>query len=315
MTELMQALNMFKEGVKDLQTARVIQGANDQVMQIKANETDEAKQRAALTQVSNQLVGQLGALGAPATTIQAQMQAIAPPSYASPQAAAMAGVMNNDPKLVEAAKKADEAVQSGNMAQMAQQQAFQKEIVGMQIRGAKEIAGMKAGAAAERGEKLGRLTTSQIKEIEELENSSASLRSMLTQVNENPKLVGPVAGNIPLREKFDPAFGQFKMESGQYFDAYRKAITGAGATEGELTMLKKSLPTGTETLAVYQAKVQRMLEIGDRVKKRKFDTLKRAKRDVSGFDPVSVNTTPGALNQLDADISRAGNPKSFFSPD
>jgi hypothetical protein len=104
--DLMSALQMFASGAKELGTARAIASANDQVQQIKASTLDDMQKRAALQDVSNQVVQHLAMTGTPATTMQAVAGAIGPKQYAG------ANQMNMD------------ALETGNknLAAMAQQQ-------------------------------------------------------------------------------------------------------------------------------------------------------------------------------------------------
>ena len=105
MDDLYQALNMFKAGVKDLNVARVISGANEQVQAIRASEADEAAKRQALTQLSQQLVGQMGAIGAPAADIAQQAGNIMPKSYANANAMNEDALMTGNAELGTLAQK------------------------------------------------------------------------------------------------------------------------------------------------------------------------------------------------------------------
>ncbi len=106
MDDLFQALNMFKSGVKDLQTSRVIQGANEQVQQIRSSEADEAQKRQALTSLSQNLVAQMGALGAPVSDIQQQAANVGPKQFANSNAMNAEAVLTGNKALgSEAAKQ------------------------------------------------------------------------------------------------------------------------------------------------------------------------------------------------------------------
>lgn len=105
MDDLFQALNMFKQGVNELQTARVIQGANQQVQSIRASEASEADKRNQLTAISHQLVGQLGALGAPVSDIAQQAANVAPTQFADANHMYEQGVLTGNKELQDMAKK------------------------------------------------------------------------------------------------------------------------------------------------------------------------------------------------------------------
>jgi hypothetical protein len=106
MEDLFKALQMFKQGVGELQLSRAIAGANEQVSQIKASELDEQKQRSALQDVSNQLVGRLSQLGTPATTIAQMAGAVGPKQFASPDQMFVEASLSNDQGLRKQAQQA-----------------------------------------------------------------------------------------------------------------------------------------------------------------------------------------------------------------
>ena len=111
MQDLYQALQMFSQGVNQLQTQRAITSANEQVQQIRASEASEADKRNALQQISSGLVSHLAGMGTPATTLAAVADSIGPRQYAN------ANQMNAD------------ALLTGNQAlaqQAASQQAFEQ---------------------------------------------------------------------------------------------------------------------------------------------------------------------------------------------
>lgn len=103
MQDLFQALQMFGDGVKQLQTQRAITNANDQVQQIKASEGNEADKRAQLQSISNGLVAHLAGMGTPATTLQTLQGVMGPKQYAN------ANQMNADALLTGNKQLADAA--------------------------------------------------------------------------------------------------------------------------------------------------------------------------------------------------------------
>lgn len=105
MDDLFQALNMFKSGVQQLQTSRVIQGANQQVADIKASEASDADKRNQLTSLSHQLVGQLGALGAPVSDIAQQAQNVMPQQFANANQMNTQALLGGDKNLAAQAKQ------------------------------------------------------------------------------------------------------------------------------------------------------------------------------------------------------------------
>lgn len=101
MDDLYTALRMFQSGVKDLQTSRAIQSANEEVQAIKSSELDQFKQRAALTDLSQRLVGHLSAMGTPAANIEAAVGGIKPAVYSNANSMHAAAVQSGDQGLLE----------------------------------------------------------------------------------------------------------------------------------------------------------------------------------------------------------------------
>lgn len=96
MDDLFQSLRMLQQGATELQTSRAINGANQQVQQIKSSEASDADKRQQLTALSNQLVSHLGALGTPVDQIQQQVKAVAPVQYTNGMDMYRNGILNND---------------------------------------------------------------------------------------------------------------------------------------------------------------------------------------------------------------------------
>jgi len=108
MDDLFKAMEMFKSGVQDFALSRAINSANEQVQGIRAAEMDEMQKRQMLSQVSNDLVTRMAALGAPATTMAAAAGAMAPPKFANAADMHMQGMQMGDQSLVDAAAQQQE---------------------------------------------------------------------------------------------------------------------------------------------------------------------------------------------------------------
>lgn len=68
--DLLKGFQVFKEGVQELQTSRAIQGASEQVEQIRQQESDQFEQMKQVRQVAGNLTLQLTQLGRPASQIE-----------------------------------------------------------------------------------------------------------------------------------------------------------------------------------------------------------------------------------------------------
>lgn len=106
--DLATALNMFTQGAQSLQMQRALQNANDQVNQIKTTEGNEAAQRQALSQVAQHLTMNMMAAGANSDQISTATGAVGPAQYKDANAMHMAGLLNNDPHLMQLAKIQDD---------------------------------------------------------------------------------------------------------------------------------------------------------------------------------------------------------------
>jgi hypothetical protein len=145
--ELFYALKMLSSSTKDLATTLAIGRANEKVHQIKSQVTNEAEQRAALHDISNQLVTQLASNGVPATTIAQLTGAVGPRKFGSAAEMAIEGTMMGGARgnqLLESAANVDRASQAGNIDQLRQQQAFAASENAKNRELQLQLAGMKA---------------------------------------------------------------------------------------------------------------------------------------------------------------------------
>ena len=294
LNDLFQSLQMFNDGMTQLSTGRAIRGATEQAQQINMNEQDEFKKRQAFTQLGQGLAQQLSGLGADPTRVAQASQSFMPQQLNGPGDFFQQAAMSKG-KAADQYRQAGEAIQqdiaSGPMNLVQQANVRQQDYSNRTQR-----LGLLLSAAGAGKDKTGKeLPADQVEKISNLETSISNMDSILTDVKKNPELVG-------LNKKFtdadwlqnpasrnDPDFASFKMKVTANFDSYRKEITGAGASEGELAMLKKAQPTETDSPAQFVAKMQTALDIAEQVRARKLTNFGRAKYDMSSFsaDPIS----------------------------
>ena len=73
-------------------------------------------------------------------------------------------------------------------------------------------------------------------------------------------------GSLNLEERqYLASYGAWDANSQQYFNRYRKEITGVAAGEKEIGYLKSSIPSDTDSPAVYQAKLENQIKIQERL--------------------------------------------------
>lgn len=103
--DLKSALEMFTQGAQSLGFQRALSDANDQVQQVKSSELNEMQQRAALNQISNQLVQHLSVNGVDPQHI-AQLSQTISPTYSGANQMYEAGLQKGDQNLMQSAKQA-----------------------------------------------------------------------------------------------------------------------------------------------------------------------------------------------------------------
>jgi len=70
------------------------------------------------------------------------------------------------------------------------------------------------------------------------------------------------------------SFGVWDANSQQYFNRYRKEITGVAAGEKEIGYLKNSIPSDTDSPSIYIAKLKNQKKIQERLNNSAADFLK-----------------------------------------
>lgn len=294
--ELFTALKMFKAGVQEYSLSRALAGANQQVQEIKGAQMKEEEKRNALQSLSNQLVMQMGAIGAPVSQIQAMAGAIAPKQFANADQVMLEGRLTGSNYLMEQGKAASMDANANNLQMQHDSQKFQSNQQAKQIASNEKIAGMHYG-----GQKAAsKLTDTQINAFTNAIAQEKEFTKLIGEVEENPGLVGPLDANLPGRGKYyGKDFAKFKVKMKQLFNQYRTAVTGAGASVGELKMLMEAFPDGSESEDVFKEKAAAAMEIGRTVLSARTDVLEAAGKDVSKLrDVISAgqggDRAPGA---------------------
>jgi hypothetical protein len=265
MDDLFKGMQMFQQGMKELAFTRALQ-------------------RSALQQISNSLVTQMAQYGVPATTIEQVKQAVGPMQFGTPQAAAMEGLLSGKPGLVNAAAQADITGQAGNMAQMKMQQDFQSRENALNRESNQKVAGI-------RGQLANRMSDKAVENINGIDDEMLRGTDILNRVQNDSNLVGVIAGRIPGRAMVSPDFATFKADVGQWFDTYRKRITGAAASESEIKYLMKNRPQVTDTHSVFVSKLESILNLGQKVRERSLQNYESAGKNTGGFKKEAAEKT------------------------
>lgn len=284
--DLLSALRQFKDGVQQHQLSQAINSANEQVNQIRSSDEAEHKKRQALQQVSQNLVSYMAGSGVPETTIAEVAGRFGPQNVASAEQAILQGQLQGGEAtpqgqfLTEAGARTNTLLAAERAKEAAKARAFEGELLGKKLEGAQEVAQVKANAkkinSAFGNEQIKQITAglSQIKNFDKLNS----------MVENNPNLVGPVAGRIPGRGSvMDAEYGRFKLINDQLFNAYRQMITGAGASEKEIENLKKAWPQGTESKSVYTARLAEAKQQAEQSLSARIGALEAEGKDTSAL--------------------------------
>ena len=138
-------------------------------------------------------------------------------------------------------------------------------------------------------------TTQELRVIRDFEEADFVLNDALNSAKD--KWVGPIDGRVPdaLAEPDEVAF---RAKVQRFSDAYRKAITGAGASQQEVEMLMSRLPQPTDTFVNFKAKANQFLKEGRDKKKLWIQALERGGKFMDPFKQK------GAIDQYIADTDQ-----------
>lgn len=134
----------------------------------------------------------------------------------------------------------------------------------------------------EKREKASKLSDKQIEAFADLENAESDLNNLLGSLGNKSNWTGPVDGRVPDMFVGDDQVA-WRSAVGKYKDAYRKAVTGAGAGPTEIAMLEKRLPSELDTLANFQAKSKEALKELQRRKQVLAQNLEKGGKNVAQF--------------------------------
>jgi hypothetical protein len=142
-------------------------------------------------------------------------------------------------------------------------------------------------AAQLRSEKKAKPSEKQLTTIIDLDRAESDFKDLLSQIKSNKNWVGPVDGRIP-----DLLVGKdqvaFRSALGKLKDAYRKAVTGAGASNKEIEMLESRLPSENDSFDNFISKADSSLKGLLRQKDLFLDNLEKSGQNVENFKSAPV---------------------------
>lgn len=130
-----------------------------------------------------------------------------------------------------------------------------------------------------------RLSDKQIEAFTDLDRAESDLNNIISSMRKDD--VGPISGRIPDLLSPDRKVA-FRSAIGKYKDAYRQAITGAGASTFEIEQLAKRLPGDTDTPANFLAKAKEAKKELVRRRETLAQNLAKGGKDVSNFEQQSA---------------------------
>lgn len=138
----------------------------------------------------------------------------------------------------------------------------------------------------ERQDKLdreARLSEKQVEGITDFDDSLNKAQMAVTMLGDNDNWTGPIDSKIPDMLVGSNQVG-FRSAVGRMADAYRKLITGAGASNAELARLESRMPSLSDTPADFKAKAQSFMEEIKKAKATHLDNYKKSGKNTKEFE-------------------------------
>lgn len=276
--DLGKSLKIFDDGMKRFGTTRAINQAQDELNTVNTMETDEAAKRQKQMMIAQNLAMHMTKTGADPSQIQMS-----------------AGVIT--PKPLTQTDDWAKMSRQDDLAERASGRKFTHDENVLNRSAQLEIAGIKSG---KNGGRLKPLTDKHVDELASWDDDKTLGTSLLGELKQKPWLVGPAAGRVPGRGVVDPNFASFNQAVQTWFDGYRQKVTGAGASDQELQRLEGNRPTVKDSPSQFEAKVSRIIQVGQNARKRKLKTLEMSGRDVRRFMENDATATEQAADTAPA---------------
>lgn len=304
--DLRMAFQDLNKGAQEAATYQAINDAQMQVDQIKSNIVADAKQRQALQQTANDLTLKLAGLGASGQQIQSAFSAIAPKIPNSPTEALLQGYTMGDTSMIDVA---NQTLTQLDLAQIPGENRAEAR----SIRGDERAMAMAIGKLNATGVKLDKVSSKDLQPFMEYGSTIEKAQSVYSYLND-PDIqgfLGPISARItPTSMEAYAKQDTFEMQVRQLFDSYRTAVTGAGASPGELKILEKSMPTVYDRPANFKKKLEEVDRQAKAIMRRNLNTLRAVNKDVGQLESMigaplsSTNRVANYSNTVDRDIAQ-----------
>ena len=306
-SELFQAFQMFQQGVQQAATSAAVNDATQAMNEINTNITDEAQKRQALQQLSNQVALRLTGVGAPASAVQQAFNAVAPQQFGDVNQLEVEAALSGNQAYSKAAVGIRSKQAAAEQAKLLTQHQLKMAEMQAQLGADLTKEQFKSNAAAKE------LKSDEIKEISEARSAMEAVDSVSKLFNElrstnTLPTTGPGVAGSGLLKAANPKRAEFQMMQEQYFNQYRKAITGAGASEAELEKLREALPSMGDLPHVFQQKLTAMRVLAKDVRDRKIQEYRAAGRSTEGIEQITEAEEQARAQGME----KANRVKSYF---
>lgn len=278
MEDLFNALKMFQSGVQQAATTVAVDDATQAMNQIKNNVTDQADQRRQLQALSDNLALRMVGAGASAEHIAQAFKAVAPQTFATPEQAITEGTLSGRTGLTELGSKAQDIVFNKELKKFAAQEAIKEKSDERKFQREYGMAILKS--SLEEGKKT-KMTADELEKLTNLDIGLDLNTDIMSKIGSSRWATGTIGSRIP--DIMSPENAALRAELGRAFDAYRIAVTGAGASPGEIEMLQKNMPNITDNVDVIKEKLSLNDKLMQSMRIRRIGNLGLAGRDVSNF--------------------------------
>lgn len=288
--EMLAAFNSLADSIRDVSIGNSVKRAQNKVEEIRQDQNmNDFEKIKAQQSLAKMVGGEVARYGGNASMVNQAMQSLAPEV---PDTRLAALESTGKTSIAEATRALQDEAEDRQFKK--EERAFkrQKMLQDSQIASQERLATMRAG-----GKELKALPAPLINKISEVAESHNTLKMLKEEFSKRGGAIGPIAGNVP-----DLAYGVAdKLTLGQlggadavayrtrvrdFFNQYRRVITGAAASVPELKALAKALPTEEDLSNNFEAKIDEQIKGVESALKTRLKVLKATGRDVSDLEEM-----------------------------
>lgn len=309
--ELLQALNMFNNSIKEAGTTYAVSEATKAMNDINTQVIDEGQKRQQLQNLSNQLALRLVGTGADSTKIAQAFEAVAPQKFGSIEQLGIEAQLQNNQGLMDM----EQTLASKNYANWRKkgQQTHDWDMEKMRL---KEIADFQM-SLLKGGKEAGKLQTTEVDKLAELEQPINTMQNSLNLFKDldNNTLFARTGGWGNAASSVNNILGSLGKADAKETErirtqldtinqdillAYRSKVTGAAFSPEEMKDLEKLIPNVEKDSPMkFKNKALAFKRMYESKLDSYLSTLETAGRDVTGFK-VKQTTRKNFNEQMEA---------------